>query len=162
VGLRVSGIGNYEDTLEIRFARVSTSQQFTVIRKIKAVIADASYTSLLPQDPYVPRRRAERREVSHFIRGQAPPPALAIAWRSKLGRYLIPRSVRETLSMPPNRPDSGEDIVPTEIRALFPPSLVLKSHGKVFGILLWLEEIATEYVNYSTPLMKAQLMLRYL
>lgn len=147
----MSGIGNYEDTLEIRFARVSTNQQFTVIRTIKAVIADASYTSLLPEVPYVPRRRAERREVNHFIRGQAPPPALAIAWRSRLGRYLIPRGVRETLSMPPNRSDSGEDIVPTEIRALFPPSLGQRNHGNVFSILLWLEEIATEYANYSTP-----------
>jgi helicase MOV-10 len=161
VGLRVSGIGKYDDTLEIRFARVSNGQQFSVIRTIKAVVGDASYASLLPTTPYVPRPRAERQEISRFVAGPPPQPVLAIAWRSKLGRYRIPNNLRETLSMPPNRPDSGEDIVPTEIRSLFPTSLHQRNHLKVFSMLLWLEEMAMEYVNYSIPFMKAQLMLRY-
>ena len=163
MGLRVSGIGSYEDTLEIRFARVSNDQQFSVTRTIKAVIADASYESLLPETPYVPRRRAERREINYFVAGQAPPPVLAIAWRSKLGRYRIPYRLKETLSLPPNRPepDSGEDIVPTEIRALIPTPLRQRNHSTVFTMLLWLEEMAMEYANCSTPFMEAQLMLRY-
>jgi len=161
VGLRVSGIGRYEDTLEIRFARVSSDQHFSVTRTIKAVIADAGYASLLPTTPYVPRRRAERREVSHYIAGLAPLPVLAIAWRTKLGRYRIPNRLRETLSLQPNRPDSGEDIVPTEIRSLVPTPLRQRNHVNVFSMLLWLEEISMEYANYSTPFMKAQLMLRY-
>lgn len=161
MGLRVHGIGRYEDTLEIRFARVSTNQQFSVTRAIKAIVADTSYASLLPSTPYVPRRRAERREVGRCVAGLAPAPVLAIAWRSKLGRYRIPNHLRETLSIQPNRPDSGEDIVPTEIRSLFPPALRQKNHGNVFSILLWLEEMAMEYADFSTPFMKAQLMLRY-
>jgi hypothetical protein len=153
--LRVSGIGRYEDTLEIKFARVSNGQQFSVTRTIKAVIADAGYESLLPTVPYVPRRRAERRGVDHFVAGYAPAPVLAVAWRTKLGRYRIPTRLRETLSLPPNRPDSGEeDIVPTEIRSLIPTPLRQKNHVNVFSMLLWLEEIAMEYVNYSTLFMK--------
>jgi hypothetical protein len=161
VALRVSAIGSYEDTLEIRFARVSDEKQFSVIRTIKAVIGDAGYASLLPTVPYVPRRRAERQEINDIVTGPPPRPVLAIAWRSKLGRYKIPDNLRETLSMPPNRPDSEEDIVPSEIRALFPPTLDQRHHGKVFGMLLWLEEIAMEYANYSILFMKARLMLRY-
>jgi hypothetical protein len=134
-----------------------------VTRKIKAVIGDASYATLLPTTPYVPRRRAERQERSNFVaaRGLAPPPVLAIAWRTNLGRYRIPERLRETLSMQPNRPDSGEDIVPTEIRSLFPPSLRQKNHVNVFSLLLWLEEISMEYANYLTRFMKAQIMLHY-
>lgn len=161
VGLRVCGIGRYEDTLEIRFARVSNGQQFSVTRMIKAVIADASYESLLPSTPYVPRRRSERGQVNNFVAGYAPAPVLAIAWRTKLGRYRIPISLRDTLSMPPNRSDSGEDIVPTEIRSIFPTPLGQKNHANVFSMLLWLEETAMEYAIYSTPFVKAQLMLRY-
>lgn len=161
MGLRVSGIGRYEDTLEIRFARVSNGQQFSVTRTIKAVIADASYESLLPTVPYVPRRRAERRGIDHFVAGYAPAPVLAVAWRTKLGRYRIPKRLQETLSLPPNRPDSGEDIVPTEIRSIFPTPLGQKNHVNVFSMLLWLEETAMEYANYSTPFMKARLMLHY-
>jgi hypothetical protein len=159
VGLRVSGIGKYEDTLEIRFARVSNNQEFSVIRTVKAIIGDASYSTLLPTTPYVPRRRAERREISHVVSGQAPAPVLAISWRTKLGRYRIPERFRETLSLQPNRPDSGEDIVPTEIRALIPTPLRLKNHVNVYSMLLWLEEISMEYANYSTPFMKAKIML---
>ena len=144
VGLRVTEIGRYEDTVEIRFARVSNNQQFSVTRTIKAVIGDAGYEPLLPTTPYVPRRRAERRQVSDFVPGLAPPRLLAIAWRNKLGRHRIPKNLHETLSMPPNRPDSGEDIVPTEIRTLFPQTLRLKNHVNVFRMLLWLEEIGQE------------------
>ena len=147
VGLRVSGIGRYEDTLEIRFARVSNSQQFSVTRTIKAIIGDAGYASLLPTTPFVPRRRAERGEISNFLPGLAPPRVLAIAWRSKLGRYRIPKNLRETLSLKPNRSDSGEDIVPTEIRSLFPTTLRRRNHVNVFSMLLWLEEITMEYAN---------------
>ena len=162
MGLRVSGIGRYEETLEIRFARVSNSQQFSVTRTIKAIIGDAGYTSLLPATPYVPRRRAERRAVSSFVAGRGLPPLSAIAWRSKLGRYSIPKRLHEALSMQPNRPDSGEDIVPTEIRSLFPTALRIQNHGSVFGLLLWLEEVAMKYASYSTQFMKAQFMLLYL
>jgi helicase MOV-10 len=161
VGLRVSGIGRYEDTVEIRFARVSTNQQFSVTRTVKAIVGDAGYTSLLPTVPYVPRRRAERREVSYYVYGHPPPPSLAIAWRTKLARYMVPKTLQETLSLPPNRPDSGEDIVPTEIRSLFPTPLCQKNHLRVFSMLLWLEELAMEYANYSIPFMKARLMLSY-
>jgi helicase MOV-10 len=161
VALRVFGIGKYEDTVEIRFARVSNSQQFSVTRSVKAIIGDAGYTSLLPAAPYVPRRRAERREVSFYVFGHPPPPSLAIAWRTKLARYRVPKHLQETLSLPPNRSESGEDIVPKEIRALFPTPLRQKNHLSVFSMLLWLEELATEYANYSTPFMKARLMLRY-
>ena len=63
--------------------------------------------------------------------------------------------------MQPNRPDpeSGESIVPTEIRSLFPEFLCQKNHHDVFKLLLWLEELAMEYANYSTPFMSAQLMV---
>lgn len=161
MGLRVSGIGSYEDTLEIRFSRVSSGQQFSVTRTIKAIIADTGYESLLPETPYVPRRRPDRREVNYFVPGQAPLPVQAIAWRTKLGRYRIPDRLLETLSLQPNRPDSGEDVVPTEIRSIFPTPLVQRNHVNVFSMLLWLEELSMEYANYSTPFMKAQLMLRY-
>jgi helicase MOV-10 len=144
VGLRVTEIGRYEDTVEIRFARVSNNQQFSVTRTIKAVIGDAGYAPLLPTAPYVRRRRAERREVGDFVPGLAPPRLLAIAWRNKLGRYMIPKNLRETLSMQPNLPDSGEDIVPTEIRALVPQNLRLRNHPTAFCMLLWLEEIGME------------------
>ena len=159
--LRVSGIGSFEDTLEIRFARMSTQEQFSVTRTVKAIIGDAGYESLLPTTPYVPRRRAERREVNFYVAGAAPPRNLVIGWRTKLGRYKIPDRLRETLSLQPNRSDSEEDIVPTEIRALFPTSFHLKTHTSVFSMLLWLEEIAMEYANYSTLFMNAQLMPRY-
>ena len=119
-------------------------------RTIKAVVGDADYTPLLPKSPYVSRRRADRREVGNFVGGHPPPRLLAIAWRSKLARYRIPKNLRETLSMQPNRPDTGEDIVPTEIRSLLPSPLRLKNHAIAFRMLLWLEEIATEYVNYLT------------
>lgn len=148
--LRVTEIGSYEDTVEIRFTRISNNQQFSVTRTIKAVIGDAGYAPLLPTAPYVPRRRAERREVNNFVGGQPPPRLLAIAWRNKLGMFRIPKNLRETLSMPPNHPDSGEDIVPTEIRSLIPRPLRLRNHLNVFGMLLWLEEIGMEYVNYWT------------
>lgn len=142
--MRVAEIGSYEDTLEIRFARVSNNQQFSVTRSIKAIVGDADYIPLLPKAPYVPRRRAPRREVNGVVGGLAPERLLAIDWRSKLGRYMIPKNLRETLSTPPNRPDSGEDIVPTEIRSLIPHTLRLKTHTNVFSILLWLEELAME------------------
>ena len=67
--------------------------------------------------------------------------------------------------MQPNRPDTGEDIVPTEIRSLLPSPLRLKNHAIAFRMLLWLEEIATEYVNYLTllrPQMNAQLLVAML
>ena len=73
-------------------------------RTIKAVIADDGYESLLPTAPYVRRRRAERRGVDHFVAGYAPTTELAVAWRTKLGRYRIPIRLRETLSLPPNPP----------------------------------------------------------
>jgi hypothetical protein len=60
---------------------------------------------------------------------------------------MVPRGLRETLSLPPNRPDSGEDIVPTEIRALFPLPLRQKNHLNIYSMLLWLEELAMEYAN---------------
>jgi helicase MOV-10 len=150
--LRVTEIGSYEDTLEIRFARVSNNQQFSVTRSIKAIVGDADYVPLLPKAPYVPRRRANRREINGVVGGLAPAKLLAIAWRKKLGRYKIPNNLRETLSTPPNRPDSGEDIVPTQIRSLISQPLRLKNHADVFRILLWLEEIAMEYVNHLTRL----------
>lgn len=147
MGLRVSGIGSYEDTLEIRFQRVSNDQLFSVTRTIRAVVGDASYASLLPATPYVPRRRGERQEINDFVPGEAPPRVVAIAWRTSLGRYRIPKNLRETLSMQPNRPDSGEDIVPTEIRTLFSTPLRQRNHNNVFSMLLWLEELAMEYAN---------------
>jgi helicase MOV-10 len=145
--LRVTEIGRYDDTLEIIF-RVSDTQQFSVTRTIKAIVGDAGYAPLLPTTPFVPRRRAERQEVSSFVPGQAPPRLLAIAWRKKLGRFRIPKNLRETLSIPPNRPGSGEDIVPTQIRSLVPRRLRIRNHLNVFSMLLWLEEISTEYVNH--------------
>jgi helicase MOV-10 len=149
--LRVTEIGRYEDTLEIRFARVSTNQQFSVTRTIKAVVGDAGYTPLLPTTPYVPRRRADRREISDLVRGHPPPQRLYITGWGKLRKYKIPKDLRETLSMQPNR-DTGVDIVPTEIRSLLPSTLRLKNHAITFRLLLWLEEIAAEYVNYLTEL----------
>ena len=160
MGLRVTEIGRYEDTVEIRFARVSNNQQFSVTRTIKAIVGYADYSSLLPTTPYVPRRRAERREVSGFVPGQAPRRLLAIAWRKKLLMYRIPNDLRETLSTQPNRPESGEDIVPTEIRSLLPQPLRLKNHLNVFCMLLWLEEIGMEYVNYLTFCYGPKLMRR--
>ena len=162
MGLRVSGIGSYQDTVEIRFERVpkgssTVAQRFSVTRTVKATIGDDVYPSLLPTASYFPRRRAERREVSSYVHGVAPQPSLAIAWRKKkLGRYLVPKYLQETLSMQPNRADSGEDIVPTEIRSLFPTAPHdQKSHVAVFGMLLWLEELAMGYANHSTPFTKA-------
>ena len=152
VGLRVTGFGKYEDTVEIRFSRVSNDQQFSVTRTVKAIIGDAYYKDLLPSAPYVPRRRAERGQVDYFVYGQPPPPSLAISWRTKLGRYRVPKNLQETLSLPPNRPDYGEDIVPTEIRAVFPTPLCQRNHVNVFSMLLWLEELATEYANHSIRL----------
>ncbi len=119
-------------------------------RTIKAIIGDAGHKALLPTTPYVPRRRGERREIDNCVAGLAPPRLLAIAWRSSLRKYMVPKYLRETLSLPPNRADSGEDIVPTEIRSIFPTTLHQKNHVNVFGMLLWLEEIAMEYANHLT------------
>ncbi|KAH9983175.1 P-loop containing nucleoside triphosphate hydrolase protein [Russula compacta] len=145
VRLRTTEIGRYEDILEIRFARLSNNQQFSVTRRIKAVVGDATgYALLLPAAPYVPRRRANRQEITGFVSGVAPPRLLAIAWRTNLGKYRIPKTFRPILSLPPNRSDNGEDIVPTQIRSLFPGALRLSSHANAFCLLQWLEEIAME------------------
>lgn len=153
VRLRATQIGRYEDILEIRFARVSNNQQFSVTRTVKAVVGDATgYALLLPTAPYVPRRRSNRQGITSFVPGVAPPRLLAIAWRTKLGKYRIPKTFRPILSLPPNRSDNGEDIVPTQIRSLFPRTLSLSSHANAFCQLQWLEEIAMECVNYLTHL----------
>ncbi|KAI9508245.1 RNA helicase [Russula earlei] len=145
VGLRATGIGRYQDTLEIRFACISNGKQFSVTRTIKATIGDAAdYALLLPSAPFVPRRRANRKEISRFVAGVPPPRLLAIAWTSKLGKYRIPKIYQPILSIPPNRSESTEDIVPIQIRSLFPNPLKLANHCDVFCKLLWLEEIVME------------------
>ena len=98
--------------------------------------------------PYVPRRRADRREISDLVRGPPPLRLYAISWVSSPRKYKVPKSLLETLSMQPNRPDAGQDIVPAEIRSLLPSTLRLKNHAITFRLLLWLEEIAAAYVNY--------------
>lgn len=154
IRLRVTEIGRYEDMLEIRFARVSNNQQFSVIRKVKAIIGDADdYALLRPTAPYVPRRRANNRQaISGWISGTPPPRLLAIAWRSKLRRYEIPANQRPILSIPPINTATGGDIVPAEIRSLIPRTLNLSTHADTFCKLLWLEEIAMEYINYLIQL----------
>jgi helicase MOV-10 len=151
VRLRATQIGTYQDTLEIRFARVSNSQLFSVTRTIKAIVGDpAGYALLLPTAPYVPRRRSDRQEISDGdVVGGVPPPRLtAIAWRFRLKPYKIPKNFRPILSLQPNRPDTGEDIVPTEIRSLFAKPLQLSSHANQFCMLLWLEEVSMECVVF--------------
>ena len=153
--LRVTEIGTYRDTLEIRFSRVSNNQLFSVTRTVKAVVGDpADYTLLLPTAPYVPRRRSDRQEINDVdvVAGVPPPRLTAIAWRSRLRKYQIPESYRPTLSLQPKRSDTGEDIVPTEIRSLFPTTLRLSTHASQFCLLLWLEEVAMEYVVHFTHL----------
>lgn len=149
VRLRATEIGRYLDTLEIRFARVTNSQLFSVTRTVEAVIGDtADYELLLPTAPYVPRRRSDRQEVTGGVLAGVPPPKLtAIAWRTKLGRYRIPETFRPILSLQPNRPDAeeNEDIVPSEIRSLFAKALRLSNHANQFCMLLWLEEVSMEY-----------------
>ena len=153
VRLRVAGIGTYRDTLEIRFSRVSNNQLFCVTRTVKAIVGDeADYALLRPTAPYVPRRRSDRQEINNVdvVAGIPPPRLTAIAWRSILGKYKIPESSRPILSLQPNRSDTGEDIVPTEIRSVFPTSLRLSTHAQQFCLLLWLEEISMEYVVHLT------------
>jgi helicase MOV-10 len=151
VRLRATQIGTYQDTLEIRFARVSNNQLFSVTRTIKAIVGDpAGYALLLPTAPYVRRRRSDRQEISDGdVVGGVPPPRLtAIAWRFRLKPYKIPKNFRPILSLQPNRPDTGEDIVPTEIRSLFAKRLQLSSHANQFCMLLWLEEVSMECVVF--------------
>lgn len=153
VRLRVAEIGTYRDTLEIRFSRVSNNQLFSVTRTVRAIVGDAAgYALLLPTAPYVPRRRSDRQRINDVdvVAGVPPPRLTAIAWRSKLRSYKIPESSRPTLSLPPNRSDTGEDIVPTETRALFPQTLRLSTHADQFCLLLWLEEISMQYVVHLT------------
>lgn len=148
VRLRVAEIGTYRDTLEIRFSRVSNNQLFCVTRTVKATVGDeADYALLRPTAPYVPRRRSDRQEINDgdVVAGVPPPRLTAIAWRSKLGRYNIPESYRPRLSLQPNRSDTGEDIVPKEIRSLMPTTFRLSTHAQQFCLLLWLEEISMEY-----------------
>lgn len=112
---------------------------------IKAVVGDAAdYALLLPTAPYVPRRRTDRQEIGRVISGVAPPGRRAIAWRVRLKEYAVPKDFQEISLTPPNRSDTEEDIVPTEIRSQFPPILCLASHAETFWKLLWLEEIAME------------------
>jgi helicase MOV-10 len=150
VRLRATEIGSYQDTLEIRFSRVSNNQLFCVTRTVKAVVGDAAaYALLQPTAPYVPRRRSNRREIGDVVDGIPPPKLLAIAWRFRLGRYEIPKTFRPTFSLPPNRPETGEeDIVPSEIRSLFRKSLRLSNHAQRLSMLLWIEEVSLEYVDH--------------
>ena len=144
-------IGSYQDTLEIRFSRVSNDQLFSVTRTVKAIIGDAAgYALLQPTAPYVPRRRSNRQQISTVVEGIPPPKLLAIAWRSKLGRYEIPKTFRPIFSLQPNRPETGEDIVPSQIRSLFQKSLRLSNHAQKFCMLLWIEEVSMEYVDNLT------------
>lgn len=155
VRLRVAEIGKYRDTLEIKFSRVSNNQLFSVTRTVKAIVGDAAdYAMLLPTAPYVPRRRSDRQGINDVdvVAGVPPPRLTSIAWRSGLKKYKIPESSRPTLSLKPNRSETGEDIVPTEIRSLFPATLRLSTHANQFCLLLWLEEISMEYVIHLTHL----------
>jgi len=155
VRLHVTEIGTYRDTLEIRFSRVSNGQLFSVTRTVKAVVGDpADYTLLLPTAPYVPRRRSDRQEINDVdvVPGVPPPRLTAIAWRSGLKQHQIPESYRPTLYLQPKRSDTGEDIVPTEIRSLFPNTLSLSTHASRFCLLLWLEEVSMAYVVHFTHL----------
>ncbi|KAI0293936.1 P-loop containing nucleoside triphosphate hydrolase protein [Russula brevipes] len=145
VRLRATEIGRYEDTLEIRFVRVFNNERFSVTRTVKATVGDADdYALLRPTAPYVPRRRADRQGIGRTVAGVPPERLLAIAWRTRLGRYRIPKSYHPILSTPPNRPEPGVDIVPAKIRSLVPPILRRSSHSTMFSLLLWLEEIAME------------------
>jgi hypothetical protein len=145
--------------LEIRFARVSNNQQFSVTRKVKAIIGDAAdYALLLPTAPYVQRRRANREAISDWIPGVPPTRSSAIAWRSKLRQYTIPEKDLRILSLPPVNTNAGGDIVPPEIRSYLPRTLNLSTHADTFSKLLWLEEISMGYINY---LIQSRFLLSY-
>jgi helicase MOV-10 len=152
VRLRATEIGSYQDTLEIRFSRVSNEQLFSVTRTVKAIVGDAAgYALLQPTAPYVPRRRSNREEIGSVVEGIPPPRLLAIAWRTRLGRFDIPKTFRPIFSLRPNRPETDEeDIVPSQIRSLFGKPPRLTNHGQKFSILLWIEEVSMEYVDNLT------------
>jgi hypothetical protein len=153
VRLRATEIGSYEDTLEIRFSRVSNDQLFSVARTVKAIVGDAAgYALLQPTAPYVPRRRSNRQEeIGSVVEGIPPPRLLAIAWRTKLGGFKIPKTFRPIFSLQPNRPETDdEDIVPSQIRSLFGKSLHLSNHAQKFSMLLWIEEVSMECVDDLT------------
>jgi helicase MOV-10 len=149
IRLCVAEIGRYEDMLEIRFARVSNNQQFSVTRKVKAIIGDAAdYALLLPTAPYAQRRRANREAIRDWIPGVPLTRSSPIAWRSRLLQYKIPEKDLPILSLPPVNTNAGGDVVPPEIRSYLPRTLNLSTHADTFCKLLWLEEISMEYINY--------------
>ncbi|KAF9494839.1 P-loop containing nucleoside triphosphate hydrolase protein [Pleurotus eryngii] len=118
VTLRQVYDGTCEDRLEMRFKDEKLGKEFTVSRRLSAVIGNRETLELLrPVAPYVPRQRTTRLAEKELVEGVFPPALKAIPYIGRLPHAHIPTPLATTLS-----------------------SVDSETYGRFFKNLLWIEE----------------------
>jgi helicase MOV-10 len=137
VTLRKAAIGRYEDRLEFVFEDPEHHSQFTIVRRVVAIVGSKEvYNHIKPQVPYAPRPKIESAPPRGVVPGIRPPRLGAIAWKGRLKTYYVP----ETISLIMATGSTSDQIA--KIRGTVLPShLNNQTYSQHFKPLLWIEEL---------------------
>lgn len=129
--------GRFEDRIELIFEDLHLNRKFAITRRVRATVAvKADYEALRPNAPYVRPNRKFEEPMQEIIPGIAPPALSAIRWKTRLLQYPIPPGLVETAF----GNGTSAEIAARIRQAFLPNTLDSRTHGRHFGVLLWVEE----------------------
>lgn len=139
VTLRYNERGRFEGYLAIVFQNQSQTR-FVIVRELRATIGEAADHQALKADvPYVRPKRVRWRGGQQYFPGRRPPAMDAVPWIKRLRPYRIPEVVASVL-----RENVPSDAVAQLRAGIWPKTFSAATHGRVFKLLLWIEEYRME------------------
>jgi helicase MOV-10 len=125
--------GRHEDTLELNFQDVVRNEQFSITRRLRAVVGSRSDQQMLkPKAPFVKRKFVPLPLEGTIISPLRPPTWSETKWVTFLSEYKAPIELINAAYPPHGRK--------VDTRSLVPPVLNENTYGRRFQNLLWIEE----------------------
>ena len=131
-------LGRFEDRIEFVFRDAALSEQFSIARNVRAVVANAAELAAL--GPIAPFRRPPRRKFidrdGDDIPGVRFPFESEIQWVAKLGKYDVPFALQQAVAA--GSPEEQLQAVKTRF---LPAEVTTTTYSRHWGSLLHLEEL---------------------
>lgn len=128
--------GQYEDVLEIVFHDLKNKRQFTITRRIRAIVGSSDdYERLKPKAPYVRPKTFLYERPKKIVRVVRPPTWSHTKWAVKLPDF---KALQDLI-------DAAFGPKPSAAIKPFIPRLTLSNYAEFWQALLWIEEEKMRY-----------------
>ncbi|KAH7910666.1 P-loop containing nucleoside triphosphate hydrolase protein [Hygrophoropsis aurantiaca] len=126
--------GLHEDTLDLSFKDHRNSEEFSVSRRLRAIVGSQEDHALLHSDrPYIRRRREHIPWTGPVFSTTRPPIWTPVKWVRAMGKFEIPKALEKYCLTLRAEGIKGR---------FMSTDLDLSSYGRNFGVMLHLEEFA--------------------